>query len=171
MGKPFGRDMLLPSTQTTSTLTRIAGAGGGSEQWEYNIGTKCAEIIRRVYNHSLSARNRQRLLDNFNREKTNLGPGNSRSVTLICEENGTPWKVMLDSQNIDQCFADALRGPLQVAADRIAELSKISGSKRKVVVSGGTCRNRALQAYLRRLCKDAGLPAPLFTDSLEINYE
>ena len=78
---------------------------------------------------------------------------------------------MLDAHAIDMCFEDALRAPLQVAADHIAQLGKYKCRSRKVVVSGGTSRNRTLQSRLRKLCADASLPEPLFTDDLEIAYE
>lgn len=127
--------------------------------------------MARLYGSNLSPRNKQALLDAFNGQKINLGPSQGRSVTLMCEHNDTACRVVLDPASIGRCFNEALEGPLKVAADRIAELSQIHGSVRKVVVSGGTSRTKSLKERLQALCYDAGLPEPMFTDDFDMYYE
>jgi hypothetical protein len=84
---------------------------------------------------------------------------------------GHGWEIILAPETIHRCFEDALRGPLQVAADRIKEVSGFKHPDAYVIVSGGTCRSRLLQVRLRELCAASGLPKPIFTDTFNLPNE
>ena len=143
------------------------GAGGGSEQWEYNVGLIGDRYLEQIINSNVPANTRQALRDNFCSQKTTLGPENSRSITLFLGANDNPWKVVLDSHAIDTCFEDALRAPLEVASEQIAQFSEYKCNSRRVIVSGGTSKNETLRSRLRKLCADAALPEPLFAETLQ----
>ena len=116
----------------------------------------------------------QRILDSFNVRKAELGPENDGSF----REWGEGWQVNLDASSISKYFDKALSRPLQLAANKIQNLStKIRpgpsnrGCKARVVVCGGTSRHRALQTRIRKLCADEGLPDPIFTTDMRIKFE
>ena len=136
-------------------------------------------IVENERDQSMSPRTKQDLLDQFNARKSFLGPCPNDSSVLpqsmqFCPSDGAggSWVINLSAEKIDKCFQDALRGPLQVAAERIGQLSQLANNRIvQVIVAGGTSRHPAIQAELTRLCSAANLRDPVFTDGLEIRYE
>jgi hypothetical protein len=151
------------------------GVGGGSEHWEYKIGEMCATNLQQRDSYTILPEHKQKILDEFNRAKLNLGPGNNFPFSLVwLEEDGTPTKVVLPADKVNRCFEEALNPVLDVAREHILNLSSLSekGVHGKVVISGRTCRNNHLQAALRQYCLEASLGEPIFTtDKLEVSYE
>lgn len=161
--------MLWPRSHVD--IDRVIGTGGGSELWEHNIGEESARVVQKTYRQRLSASSRQDILDQFNRQKPALGLDSEKSMPIFWNELGTVWSINLASEKILECFNKALCGPLQLAAERIAELAKFRHVNPRVIVSGGTSRNHTLRSRLRQLCADARLPEPVFTDTLSVSNE
>lgn len=150
------------------------GAGGGSEQWEFNIGEACSREVEHICRntHTLSPTAKASLLSTFNDMKTRLGPGGNEKFVGYCRpwEGAEATEIMLDPETVNECFENALRLPLQLAADNIEKVSGF-GVIPQVVVSGGSARHEELQDRVRELCRQARIPDPIFTHGMEIRYE
>ena len=116
---------------------------------------------------------KQSILNDFNQEKLRLGPGQNRSVAFTwVAEDGAPNKMVVPAAKVDECFEKALNLPLKVAEQHITRLSSLGDANRKVIVSGRSCRNRALRSAIADLCSKASLEPPIFaTDKFQVNYE
>ncbi|KAI1084554.1 hypothetical protein F5B20DRAFT_522169 [Whalleya microplaca] len=149
----------------------VKGAGGGGEQWEYNIGMEALRFIQLVQRQYLSPREKQSILDEFNREKCDLSSGQNDFYFHGQKDNGEVLNVNLSAEKITECFDNALEKPLELATEKIKELGSIENVKPRVIISGGTSRHEGLKARLEGMCRDNGLPPPVFTDTLEIQYD
>lgn len=92
-------------------------------------------------------------------------------MTFHYSENGRPWDIVVGPEKISRCFNDALCGPLHLAAEKIAYTSNLKDVNPRVVVSGRTSRNPALQSRLRDICAEERLADPIFTDTFEMKEE
>ncbi|KAK3353784.1 hypothetical protein B0T25DRAFT_608255 [Lasiosphaeria hispida] len=151
------------------------GAGGGSEQWEFNLAKEC-----RVKSPNqdgtqamvpMTAEMRQQLLDAFANEKKGLGPGTGlRDLFYVTDSTGNLIEVEAPQDLIDQAWEEAHRRPLNLARDQLRVIAEIEDVKPAIIISGGTSRHRPLQARLKEMCEEAGVPAPNFVDTLEVLY-
>ncbi|KAM7185166.1 hypothetical protein V8F33_012554 [Rhypophila sp. PSN 637] len=147
------------------------GAGGGSEQWEDNILRLCIPLFEDRHRMRMTPKHKQALLDDFNRAKPTVDIGlgaNNDDTVLAVKENGRIWDIILTKEKVDKAWEDAHKGPLALAADRIAQLANRKGAF--VVVSGGTGRHQALRKRLTEMCQEANLPKPFFADELNPTY-
>ncbi|KAK8023860.1 hypothetical protein PG993_011926 [Apiospora rasikravindrae] len=142
-------------------MSRPKGAGGGSEQWEYDIAQKAIERLERDKGRRLPPRVRQEILDDFNRSKARRGPTyDNRDYLFKSVERGTePLVVSFDPETLSRYFDAALRRPLALARERIEELKGIRDIRPRVV------------HRLREMCEENGISPPLFTDTLSIKYD
>ncbi|ORY68911.1 uncharacterized protein BCR38DRAFT_424659 [Pseudomassariella vexata] len=181
------------NTQSFYLIGKPDGRGGGSEQWEYLIGETCLELIQQAPGETLSAKAKQSILDDFNRQKSGLGPGQPDNFDLeVIGQTGTPWQVFLSPEKITSCFNEALKEPLALATEKIQQLAKMYRSQNdrheadgeinkgrhrrqraqpRVIVAGGTSKHEGLQSQLRDLCQSSGLPDPVFTDDIMVQYD
>ncbi|KAK5657529.1 hypothetical protein OQA88_3102 [Cercophora sp. LCS_1] len=146
------------------------GEPGGSEEWEHHLGEYCAVLMKSICDGPLSPSDRQEILDNFNRKKQTMGPGFSIDVRATVSHNGRLWPLNIEPETIDQCWEKALEKPMEAATRNIrdaARQTREKGEELLVLVSGGTCRNMALQSRITALCRKEKLPPPVFTDSFE----
>ncbi|KAK0719352.1 hypothetical protein B0H67DRAFT_485946, partial [Lasiosphaeris hirsuta] len=155
------------------------GAGGGSEQWEFNVAEQCRSRFSESESDqarngapAMTAKIRQKMLDKFASEKEDLGPGfNARYEYFVKAPAGNSFEVGVPAKAVDKAWEEAHRRPLKMARDQINLIASIEGVQPIVIVSGGSSRHPTLKARLEELCEEAGLPAPRFTDTIEIRYE
>ncbi|KAK7946369.1 uncharacterized protein PG986_010690 [Apiospora aurea] len=154
-------------------ISRPKGAGGGSEQWEYDLAQSAIERIERDGGRRLPPDIRQEILDGLNRNKGRYGPTYGDSVYLFKTVVGDtePLLIPFDPETLCRYFDEALRRPLELARERIEELKGIKNIRPRVVVSGGTARHKGLQHKLREMCEDNGIAPPFFTDTLDMPYD
>lgn len=143
------------------------GVGGGSEQWEYNVGEAAVAMVAAVGKPEV----KQEFLDTFNRKKGMLGPGIDKGFNFVWDSDGSPTSIMISTEKLQKCFAAALKPTLETAESRVQELKTLRGVDFQVVVSGGTARHQALKENLRDICRNNGIPEPIFTDNLDITFE
>ena len=162
---------MQPDILPLLALTAFTGAGGGSEQWEYNIGELCVRRAESLNQQRLLPEVKRTILDTFHRNMLDLGPAMDSGMHFpYCDEKGKCWSVVLHHEQIRTAFDHALREPIRVAADNISEISKFTHANARVVVSGGTAQNETLRLQLKHLCASNGLPEPIWADSLEMSY-
>ncbi|KAH9896363.1 hypothetical protein F4778DRAFT_783636 [Xylariomycetidae sp. FL2044] len=148
------------------------GAGGGSEHWEYLVGKEAERMLETIRGQRISAQTKQSILDQFNRDKVELGPGCGQSFYFRLWEDGKPTLLEVSSERVQTLFGEALRRPLNLAEQKIAQVAKMPSIKARVVVSGGSARHEALQNRLKDICKANGVQPPVFTDALSsLNYD
>lgn len=170
------------SSTLKPVLTKFnSGAAGGSELWEYEIGELCRQKVKSLYDCFPSRESKKDFLDRFNAEKMRLGPVSNNqkgSFRAYVEEadSGRVYKLILDAAEIDDAFERALAGPLDIATNAVKLTAAACKNhdpviQPKVVVSGGSCRNLALMARLRQICKEASIEQLTFTSELNIKLE
>ncbi|KAK6840028.1 hypothetical protein PG987_005894 [Apiospora arundinis] len=149
------------------------GAGGGSEQWEYNVSQAAVRMLERERGQRLCSSAKREIYDDFNKKKCSLGPSFGRKVYLFrgFDENDQPLAVRIGPQSIEEHFDAAMERPLELARQRIEELSAIKDSKPRVIVSGGTSRHDGLKDKLRQMCEENEIEPPLFTDMWSIKCD
>ncbi|KAK3934743.1 hypothetical protein QBC46DRAFT_273214 [Diplogelasinospora grovesii] len=133
------------------------GAGGGSEQWEYNVGEHC------IRERGLEPLVAQSVLDDFAIRKGTLFPGNieEKACFMYRESKGEHEIFKISATALDNCWEEALRGPFRVTADCLRRFVALPDHiKKLVVVSGGTARNEGVRSWLADWCRNAGLPPP-----------
>lgn len=150
----------------------VAGVGGGSEQWEHSIGEACSRIYMRCHGKVLSTSQHQGLLDNFFDKKKKLGAEMDAHMLLYSfTESRANTMLCIPVEVLRKAFDDALQEPLRVAEEYIAKISALENVNARVVVSGGTSRNKTLKQRLHQMCEKQGLAAPIWTNCLELAFE
>ncbi|RYP07767.1 hypothetical protein DL764_002314 [Monosporascus ibericus] len=136
---------------------RLIGAGGGSELWEYNVLEKATEFIEKHQRRpgAMSNEHKQRLRDNFDREKGLHALEESKKFRFEAEGlDGKLLTITLGPEMVTSCFNEALKRPLEKVEEQLQQLAEMGVEKPQVVVTGGTARHRGLRARLIELCSE-----------------
>ncbi len=118
----------------------------------------------------------EELLLKFRRQKgweTDL-----RESIVLCftrPPDGTPWRVTLTLETIEDAWRHGIDRPLRVAAREVARLVRVVDAERVsnpvVIVSGGTARNPAVKSRMEEICEQHGVPVVFTDDFLSILQE
>ncbi|KAK7972624.1 hypothetical protein PG988_006758 [Apiospora saccharicola] len=154
-------------------ISTAKGAGGGSEQWEYSIVQTAVQMLEEDRGRRLTSSVKTKIFDDFNKNKRNLGPACTRKWYIFegLDENRDAITVPFSPETIERHFNAAMKGPLDLARERIEELRGVKDITPRVVVSGGTSRHEGLKEKLRQMCRENDIAPPLFTDEWNMNYD
>ncbi|KAK8102335.1 hypothetical protein PG984_015481 [Apiospora sp. TS-2023a] len=154
-------------------ISTAKGAGGGSEQWEHSIVQTAVQMLEEDRGRRLTSSVKTKIFDDFNKNKRNLGPACTRKWYSFegLDENRDPITVPFSPETIERHFNAAMKGPLDLARERIEELRGVKVITPRVVVSGGTSRHEGLKEQLRQMCRENQIAPPLFTDEWNMNYD
>ncbi|KAK2765284.1 hypothetical protein CKAH01_15657 [Colletotrichum kahawae] len=142
------------------------GAGGGSEQWSYNVSELCIQRTEHRTGRRMTAEKKQELVDKFDRFKDSLGPGCDDEKSF--EFEGT----VVSPEEIKLLFDRAHDKVLKLAKRHVATLSKFKITDNTVVVAGGTAKHAGIKQRLRDMCLKKGVPEPVFVNvDLCVRYD
>ncbi|KAH0428198.1 hypothetical protein CcaCcLH18_09212 [Colletotrichum camelliae] len=142
------------------------GAGGGSEQWSYNVSELCIQRTEHRTGRRMTAEKKQELVDKFDRFKDGLGPGCDDEKSF--EFEGT----VVSPEEIKLLFDRAHDKVLKLAKRHVATLSKFKITDNTVVVAGGTAKHAGIKQRLRDMCLKKGVPEPVFVNvDLCVRYD
>ncbi|KAI8316434.1 hypothetical protein K4K61_007340 [Colletotrichum sp. SAR11_59] len=142
------------------------GAGGGSEQWSYDVSELCIERTEGLTGRRMTAEKKQELVDKFDRFKDSLGPGFDDEKPF--EFEGT----IVSPEEIRHLFEKAHDKILKLAKRHIATLSKFKITDNTVVVAGGTAKHAGIKQRLREMCLKKGVSEPVFVNvDLCVRYD
>ncbi|RYO94230.1 hypothetical protein DL766_002260 [Monosporascus sp. MC13-8B] len=133
------------------------GAGGGSELWEYNVLQKAIEFIETQQGRprAMSNKHKQRLRDDFDRDKARQALGESQSFQFDATGlDGKPLDISLGPEIVTSCFNEALKRPLEKVEEQLQQLAAMGVKEPRVIVTGGTARHTGLRARLAQLCEE-----------------
>ncbi|KAI0123474.1 hypothetical protein BJ170DRAFT_109899 [Xylariales sp. AK1849] len=166
------------------------GAGGGSELWEYLAAERSLEFAQHVYDLAPSALIRQNVLDSFNGAKGGCGPGfpGEDFDCTVKDQYGRRCNIFLDEADITACFNEAMKLPLDLAAARIEEVTRLLTSQKqapstattrgpkpvgkpRVILAGGTARHEGLRRKVEAVCQKNNISDPVLTDNIMIQYD
>ncbi|KAF4833813.1 hypothetical protein CGCTS75_v003829 [Colletotrichum tropicale] len=142
------------------------GAGGGSEQWSYDVSELCIERTESRTGRRMTAEKKQELVDKFDRFKDSLGPGFDEEKPF--EFEGT----IILPEEIKRLFEKAHDKILKLSKRHIATLSKFKITDNTVAVAGGTAKHAGIKQRLRDMCLKKGVPEPVFVNvDLCVRYD
>ncbi|OHE93535.1 hypothetical protein CORC01_11132 [Colletotrichum orchidophilum] len=139
-------------------------AFGGTQLWEQQVGIFCRKYVEAETNRpKLSPRQRAECLEMFHREIKKFETSEIEPMHLTyripLKEGHLSYSVCLPKHSAENCFWNALAGPIKLAEKKIAEAVTLS-SRVKVVLSGGSGKNTVVQARLRSACERLGVSHP-----------
>ncbi|RYP33739.1 hypothetical protein DL767_004606 [Monosporascus sp. MG133] len=147
------------------------GAGGGSELWEYNVLQKAIEFVEIHQGRpgAMSNKHKQRLRDDFDREKGRQALEESKGFRFEAEGlDGKLLTITLGAEIVTSCFNEALKRPLEKVEEQLQHLAAMGEKEPHVVVTGGTARHRGLRARLIELCEEKyHIDPPVWEEDLE----
>ncbi|RYP18208.1 hypothetical protein DL765_004065 [Monosporascus sp. GIB2] len=148
------------------------GAGGGSELWEYNVLQKAIDVIETQQGRlrAMSNKHKQRLRDDFDREKGHQALEESTSFQFEARGlDGKLLEIALGPDRITSCFNEALKRPLEKVEEQLQQLAAMGEKEPRVIVTGGTARHRGLRARLVELCEKYRTLPPVWEEDLEVD--
>ncbi|KAK1955727.1 hypothetical protein LY78DRAFT_674871 [Colletotrichum sublineola] len=148
------------------------GAIGGSAQWEAAVGDFCARNALLGESSTTIHPGHQTKFQKCFREKLrgeHFHPYKEINLSITpSEENAAPGDILsiISAAQSRQFFDDATREPLELAKKEIDVLASYKGFSEdagvRILVSGGTAKNKTVQEMLDRICSKARLPPPHF---------
>ncbi|RYP46636.1 hypothetical protein DL768_007181 [Monosporascus sp. mg162] len=148
------------------------GASGGSELWEYNVLQKAIEFIEihQGRRGAMSNKHKQRLRDDFDREKAGHALEESKGFRFeaVGGLDGKQLEIALGPEIVTSCFNEALKRPLEKVEEQLQQLTAMGVKEPHVIVTGGTARHRGLRARLIELCVEKyHIHPPVWEEDLE----
>lgn len=136
---------------------------GGTQLWEQEIINFCQTYMGMCLRPPLGPRERADVIESFRGEITSRfcspKPGRMLLAYRSVDRKRT-HTIGLSEEMAERCFSRSLDEALRLGESKIAEATR-SNRHVRVVLSGGSSLNLAVQARLRKVCEEAGLPRPI----------
>ncbi|KAK3692162.1 hypothetical protein B0T22DRAFT_475125 [Podospora appendiculata] len=130
---------------TTFIEMSSGGCAGGSEMWSHHVSEVIKKKLEKLGINDVDERRRWSLTKQFsNKKSTIMGDVRAkkfRSLPLYYgEPDGIATVVVLSPQEVRECFDQGMSGPINLAREKLKELSKLDEASIGVVVSGGSLK-------------------------------
>ncbi|KAK1460010.1 hypothetical protein CMEL01_03009 [Colletotrichum melonis] len=135
---------------------------GGTQWWEQEVNKFMKSYVEKTTKRALPPRLRSELLESFQRKIVNFKGCEVEPMYFTCpnpDDEQQICSVNISLNESKSCFLRAMGEPLNLAERKIAEAVSLSAHV-KVVLSGGSGKNSAVQARLNLACRRYGLSEP-----------
>ncbi|KAI0428804.1 hypothetical protein F5Y09DRAFT_277102 [Xylaria sp. FL1042] len=142
-------------------VTKAEDAGGGSEQWEHYIAEECIQMMMDqgfIQSHqNVTPRQRQLLLDDFNRFKKNCEDTSADFEFRCLTLKGRTRPLSLGADKVAAAHEKAFESALQKANFMIKQAAKLSDKKARIIITGGSVRSNFTREKLEKHCQKHGM--------------
>ncbi|KXH27030.1 hypothetical protein CSIM01_12605 [Colletotrichum simmondsii] len=135
---------------------------GGTQWWEQEVNKFIKSYVEKTAKRALPPRLRSELLESFQRKIVKFKGSEVEPMYLTCpnpDDKQQICSVNISLNESKSCFLRAMGEALNLAERKIAEAVSLSAHV-KVVLSGGSGKNSAVQARLNLACRRHGLSEP-----------
>ncbi|KAK7457635.1 hypothetical protein Landi51_01768 [Colletotrichum acutatum] len=128
---------------------------GGTQWWEQEVNKFMKSYVEKTTKRALPPRLRSELLESFQRKIVNFKGSEVEPMYFTCpnpDDEQQICSVNISLNESKSCFWRAMGEPLKLAERKIAEAVSLNAHV-KVVLSGGSGKNSAVQARLNMACR------------------
>ncbi|KAI7786136.1 hypothetical protein LA080_004520 [Diaporthe eres] len=158
-------------------IDRSQGAGGGTEMWNQDLLDQLAVLYRGERNGDEMPLELQQAFKNvINDVKRKIMSGSSQCVACIHPQTNDPVTFTITKEMSDKAFETGFQYVKNMITGQLKRLASIKngwGSKDHsitIIVSGGSSLHPEFKKWMNALCVELGLPQPLPTHGMEIQY-